>query len=148
MGLEQQLNNDFIAAMKAGDKVRVNTLRLIRSQAKNRAIEKGKALSDDDFLAIVQKEAKRRKESVAMFQKGGREDLVEQEELELEILSLYLPKALSKEEIALIIDQVIEDVNATQMRDMGRVMGKVMSLVQGRADGKLIQVLVQEKLGN
>jgi len=148
MGLEQQLNNDLIAAMKAGDKARVSTLRLIRSRAKNTAIEKGDTLSDDDFLTIIQKEAKRRKESLAMYEKGGRDDLVQQEKLELEILSTYLPKSLSESEMALVIDQVIEDVGATQRSDMGRVMGKVMAMVQGRADGKLIQNMVQEKLGS
>ena len=148
MGLEQHIFDDLKAAMKAGEKDRTAALRLIRSQLKNAEIEKGATLSEEDVLVVLNREAKKRRESIEMYQKGGRQELAAAEGVELEIISAYLPKALSIEELSTVIDKVISETGAAGMKDMGRVMGLVMTQVQGRADGKQVQQVVREKLGS
>ncbi|MCK5145377.1 GatB/YqeY domain-containing protein [bacterium] len=148
MGLEQKIFDDLKTAMKAGEKDRVNTLRMIRSQIKNVAIAKSDEITDDDVLSVLNKEAKKRKESVSMYQDGGREDLAQIESTELKIISAYLPEELSAAEIAELVDGVINKTGAKSIADMGRVMGQIMSTLQGRADGKLVQQIVRERLGS
>ena len=146
MGVEAKLLDDMKAAMKSGDKVAVETLRMIRSQLKNASIAKGKDLSEENVIDVLSKEAKKRKESLELFKQGGREDLAEKEQQELNIITSYLPAALSEDEVSGIIDKAIVEVGAQGMQDMGKVMGKVMPEVKGRADGKVVQELVKKKL--
>lgn len=146
MALAQTLMNDLKDAMKAGDKIRTETLRMLRSQIKNAAIAAGDELSDDDIIAVLGKEAKKRKESIGMYEKGGRRDLAEKETLEYEIISTYLPAQLSEDELKAKIKDVIAETGASGMADVGKVMGVLMPAIKGRADGKLAQQLVKDLL--
>jgi len=146
MSIEDKLINDMRTAMKSGDKIKLVTIRMIRAQLKNAGLGREEPLPESEVLAIISKEAKRRKESVELYLKGGREDLAENESKELEIIQSYLPEALSANEIDTLIEQAIAQVNAAGMQDMGKVMGVVMSQVKGRADGSMVQVRVRQKL--
>lgn len=147
MALADQLLQDMKTAMKSGDKITLETIRMVRSQIKNVEVQKGEALTDEDILQVLTKEAKRRKESIDMYTKGGRDDLAENESKELDVIQSYLPEALSEDELFAIIADAIEKTGAQGMSDMGKVMGMVMPQTKGRADGKMIQNLVRQKLG-
>jgi len=146
MGLEQKLVDDMKSAMKSGDKMVLGTIRMLRAQLKNASIAKGKDLSDEDVIEILSREAKKRKESLELYKKGGRADLVEKEEKELAIITSYLPEQLSQDEIEKIVDEIIAETGVESLRDMGKVMGAVMQKVKGRADGKIVQEIVKKKL--
>ena len=146
MGLEERLLEDMKTGMKSGDKLAVETLRMLRSQIKNASIAKGEDLSEDDVIGVLSKEAKKRKESLALFKEGGRKDLVEKEQKELDLITSYLPEALSDDELLGIVQNAIDESGAEGLRDMGKVMGLVMPKVKGRADGKMVQELVKKKL--
>ena len=146
MGLEEQILVDLKAAMKSGDKIRVSTLRIIRSQIQNVAIDSDEELSDGDILGILSKEAKKRKESIQMYSDGGREDLAQSESTEFDIISAYLPKQLSEEELKDEILTVISKTGAQGMKDMGKVMGVLMPAIKGIADGGMAQRMVKDLL--
>ncbi len=147
MGLQEKLLDDMKTAMKSGNKVALETLRMLRSQLKNASIAKGEDLSEEDVLGVLSKEAKKRKESFELYRQGGREDLAEKEEMEMQIIVSYLPEALSEDELVQIVDKAIVETEAESLRDMGKVMGVVMPQVKGRADGKAVQEMVKKKLG-
>jgi len=147
MGLQDKLNEDMKVAMKKGDKLRLETIRMVRAQMKDAQIAKMAALSPEDELGILQNAAKRRREAIELYKKGGRDDLLEKEMAELAIVSEYLPKALTQEEVLAIIDATIQEIGAKTAADFGKVMGKVAQLTKGRADGKIVQQLVRERLG-
>lgn len=144
--IEDQLMRDMKTALKSGDKLTLETIRMIRAQLKNAYLAKGKELKEEEVIHVLNKEAKRRKESLELYQQGGRDDLAEKESQELKIIHSYLPKGLKKSEVEEIINQVIKETGAESPRDMGRVMGEVMSKVKGRAEGKFVQELVKIKL--
>jgi uncharacterized protein YqeY len=146
MGLQEKLLDDMKTAMKSGNKVALETLRMLRSQLKNASIAKGEDLSEEDVIGVLSKEAKKRKESFELYRQGGREDLAEKEEMEMQIIASYLPEALSEDELAKIIDKAVVETEAESLRDMGKVMGVVMPQVKGRADGKAVQEMVKKKL--
>ncbi len=146
MGLKERIMADMKEAMKAKDTVRLSTLRLLLSEIKNKEIDKRGELTDDEILAVIQKAVKQRRESIQQYKDGGREDLAEKEQKELEVLEAYLPQPLSEEELMSLIDEVIKEVGATSMRDMGKVMREIMPKVRGRADGKLVNELVKKRL--
>lgn len=146
MNLQEKLLHDMKSALKSGDRETLETIRMLRSQLQNASIKKGKDLSDEDVVDVLSKEAKKRKESVEMYKKGEREDLVEKETHELEIISSYLPEALSPEELESIVEKAIEEANAESLRELGKVMGFVMPQVKGLADGKEVQEIVKNKL--
>jgi len=146
MGLQEKLLEDMKSAMKSGDQIKLDTLRMLRSQLKNAAISSGKDLSEQDVMGVLSKEAKKRKEAVELYKEGGRDELAEKEEKEFEIIQSYLPEALSEDEIIKVIKKVIQETGAEGMRDMGKVMGQVMGQVKGRADGGEIQALVKKML--
>ncbi len=148
MSLEKQLTEDLKAAMKARDKIRLETIRGLKSQLKNRQIEKGEALTDDDAIKVLSNAAKKRKEAIEQFKSLGREDRAETESQELKIIESYLPEQMSEAEIARHVNAVIQEVNAASMKDMGKVMGAVMPRVKGKADGKLVQQIVRETLNS
>ncbi len=146
MNLENQLSEDLKTAMKAKDAVAVNTLRMVRAQIKDTQIAKGDTLNDEEVLGILMSAAKKRKEAMDLYEKGDRQDLLDAEKAELSIISRYLPKQLSKNEIAETVNAVIQDVGASGPQDFGKVMGSVMKQLKGKADGKLIQEIVREQL--
>ncbi len=147
MGLKEEIMEDFKTAMKEKDKDKLSTLKLLKSSLRNKEIEEGGELKEEDVRALLAKEAKQRKDSIQQYEEGGREDLADKEKQELEIIQSYLPERLADEELEELIDEVIEEIGARDMSDMGQVMGKIMPEVRGRADGSKVQELVQEKLG-
>ncbi len=146
MGLEERLMDEMKQAMKTSDKLRLSTIRMIRTAVKNKEIEQRKKLDDDTILRVIQGMVRKGEESVEQFKLGGRADLVEKETKEIEILKSYLPQALSQEEIVKIIDQTIEETQASSLKDLGKVMKSIMPKLGGRAGGALINQLVKERL--
>lgn len=148
MPLFEKITNDIKAAMKSGDKARLEVLRFtfasLQSAKKEKEMkEPGATLADDEVVAILQKEAKRRKEAIELFKQGGRNDLVEKESADLAIIFEYLPKELSKEEIGAIVD----NVKAGGAADFNAIMKETMKQVKGRADGKTVGEVIKAKLG-
>jgi len=146
MSLCEQFQADLKQAMKSGDKVRVSTLRLLTAAVKNRQIAKGAGLDDTEALEVVQLATKQRHEAIALARQYGREDVAQQEERELAILTAYLPEPLSTADLIQRIDAVIQEVEATSDKDLGRVMRVLMPTVKGRADGNTVNRLVRERL--
>lgn len=135
------------AALKAGDKVGLTTLRMLSAAVKNQEVELGHDLSAEELQEVAVREAKKRRESIEAFGDAGRQDLVDKEQAELDVLAAYLPEQLSDAEIDAIIDEVIASTGAEGPGDMGKVMGQVMGRAKGKADGKVIQEKVKSKLG-
>jgi len=149
MSLKERLMEDLKRAIKERDERRKSTLRLVRAAIVNAEIERYcQELDDEGVLAIIANEAKKRRESIAEFAKGGRQDLVDQEEAELQILLEYLPKQATKEEIVAMAQQAIEEVGATGPAQMGEVMRRLMPQLKGRADGRLVNQIVREILAS
>lgn len=146
MSLRDQLTEDMKAALKAGDSLKVSVIRLVKSEIRNTEIAKGQTLTDDDILQVISRETKRRREAIEQFTKGGRNDLVEKETAELEVLSQYLPQQLDEAEIAGIAREVISELHATSKADKGKVMSALMPRVRGRADGRLVSEVVDRLL--
>lgn len=146
MALADQLKTDMKEAMKARDKARLSTVRMLMAAVKNATIEKGGDLSEDDELSLLASQAKRRRESIKAYDEGGREDLAKQERAELAVIETYLPQQLSKEEVEAIAKEVVAEVGATSKRDMGKVMGKLMPKLKGRFPGKQVGSIVNALL--
>ena len=146
MTLEERLVEEMKEAMKANDKLRLSTIRMIRSSVKNKEIELRKPLDDEAVQKVIQGMVRKGEESLEQFKLGGRMDLVEKESQEIEILKSYLPQALTQEEMIKIVDETIQEVQASSLKDLGKVMKSVMPKLQGKADGKLINQLVKERL--
>jgi uncharacterized protein YqeY len=146
MSLEERLVEEMKQAMKSNDKLRLSTIRMIRSALKNKEIELRKKLEDEDVVKVIQAMVRKGEESVEQFQTGGRMDLVEKEKKEIEISKSFLPQPLSQEEILKIIDQSIQETQASSLKDIGKVIKSVMPKIGGKADGKLINQLVKERL--
>jgi uncharacterized protein len=141
-----RLRQDLIVAMKAKDKERRDTIRLLQSAIKQVEIDTREELQAEDVIAILQKEAKKRRESIEEYGKGGRDDLVAKERAEMAILEEYLPKQMSAEELTVIVKEVIAETGATSLKEIGKVMQPVMARVKGLADGKLVSQIVREQL--
>jgi len=148
MNLKEKLNEDMKTALRKKDALRLSTIRLLLAAIKNLEIAKGKdkELKESDLLGALSAEAKKRKEAIEEYKKGKREDLVEKETKELEIIKEYLPEELSPEELEKIIEETIEEVGAKDLKDVGKVMGAIMEKVKGRADGKVVNQMVRERL--
>ena len=146
MSLEERLIEEMKGAMKSSDKLRLSTIRMIRSALKYKEIEIRKTLEDEDVVKVIQAMVRKGEESVEQFQTGGRTDLVEKEKKEIEILKSFLPQPLSQDQILKIIDQSIQETQASSLKDIGKVMKSVMPKIGGKADGKLINQLVKERL--
>lgn len=144
--LKEKLMEDLKNAMKAKDEIKKNTVTMIKAAILQ--IEKDKQIQLDDIqiLDIISKEAKKRKDALVEFEKSGREDLVKQTNEELAVIKAYLPEELSIEELEKIIEETIQEVNAVDMKDMGKVMQAVKAKTTGRADGKTINEIVKKKL--
>jgi len=147
MTLTEKINEDLKAAMKAGDSIRLNTIRSIRARIVDLSKRgTGSAITTEDELAVLMTAAKQRKESIEMFEKGGRKDLVAQEQKELEIISTYLPKPLTKEEALHAVTRIIKETGATTSKDVGKVMSVAMKELKGKVDGSVVQELVKQQL--
>ncbi len=147
MGIKEQIKNDLKEAMRAKDVQKRDTLRNLSAAIKQAEIDGKKELSDTEIEAILAKYAKQREDAIKQFSEAGREDLVEKEKAELEIVYNYLPKPLSDEELQEAVKKVVEEVGASSMRDMGKIMGKIKALYGSRADGAKVNKIVKEMLG-
>lgn len=145
--LQEKIAQDIKEAMKAGNAEKLGVLRMVMSALNNKKIEKGKdaVLTDEDALQVLSKEAKKRKESAEVFISGGRPELAEKEKAELVIVESYLPKQMSKEEVAAEVEKVLSGL--ADKSNAGLVMKAVMAELKGKADGKIISEIVKSKLG-
>jgi len=143
MSLSERLAGDMKQAMKSKEKLRLSVIRMVRAAVKNKEIDVGAALSDDEVLTVLQKELKQRRDSLQAFESGGRTDLAEVAQAEIQILMTYLPAQLSTEELRSIASDVIARVGATSRAEMGKVMPLLMESIRGRADGKAAQQVLQ-----
>jgi uncharacterized protein YqeY len=147
MSLLERLNNDMKQAMKNKEKDKLSVIRMVKASLQNEAIKLGtKELSENDELTVLSREVKQRKDSLHEFDKAGREDLVDKLRAELTYVELYLPKQLSEEELTEIVKETISEIGATSKADMGKVMAALMPKVKGKADGSLVNKLVQQHL--
>ncbi|WP_422660323.1 GatB/YqeY domain-containing protein [Paenibacillus sp. EC2-1] len=146
MNLSERLNEDMKQAMKSKDKFKLSNIRMVRSTIKNLEIDLKRSLDDSEVLDIIGREIKQRKDALQDFEKAGREDLAADAKAEIEFLSAYLPEQLSEEEIKVIVKQTIQETGASSKAEMGKVMSALMPKVKGRADGKLVNQVVQQFL--
>ena len=146
MALKEDLMKALKEAMQAKDTLKKETITMLRAAILQVEKDGQKELSETEMQAIVAKEVKKRRESIADFEKGGRQDIVEQLNKEIEILSVYLPEQLSEQEIVNLVVEAITAVNATGMKDMGKVMGNLREKTAGKADGKLVSDIVKAEL--
>ena len=151
MSLKDRIGEDIKTAMKAKDKIRLQTVRSIKKALLDKEVSlrpKGQdSLNEAQEIELLSQQAKQRRDSIEQYTKAGRQDLADVEAQELAIIETYLPKQLSEAELTEIIDGAIADVKAASMKDMGKVMGKIMPQVKGKADGKKVQEIVRERLG-
>ncbi|HDN80772.1 MAG TPA: GatB/YqeY domain-containing protein [Chloroflexi bacterium] len=146
MSIKEKIDQDLKEAMKQKDEHRKTALRMLKTAIRRAEVEKMRELTDEEVIAVIASEAKKHRQSIEEFAKGGREDLVEQEKRELAILESYLPKPLTESEIEEAARQAIEEVGATDPRQVGQVMRVLMPRVRGRADGRLVNKIVREIL--
>lgn len=146
MSLLETLNADIKQAMFAGDKARLEVLRGLKSDIKYKEIEKREPLTEQDLVDVLSAAAKRRRDSIEQFRQGGRTDLADKETFELNIITNYLPKQLTEEELSALIAAAISVSGATTAADIGKVMKELMPKVKGRADGNRVKQLVADKL--
>ena len=146
MSLVARIEDELTVAMKERDASRRDALRLILSSLRSAEKELQRPLHDDEELQVLQRERKRRLESIEAFESAGREEQAAKEETELDVLEEFMPEPLSEDELERIVDDAIAEVGATSMRDLGRVMADVMPQIAGRADGSAVSQLVREKL--
>ena len=146
MSLAENLEQDMKEALRNKEEKRLSTIRFLRSQIKNREIDKKLPLTDEEIIEIIQKGIKQRKEILPDLERASRQDLIEQANKEIATLQSYLPAQLSSEELKQIIGEAIKEVGATSPRDMGKVMGALMPRVKGKADGKVLSELIKALL--
>jgi len=146
VSLKQEINDQVKQAMKGGEKARLKVLRMLTAAIKQKEVDERVELDDAQVLAIIDKQVKQRRESIDQYSAGGRAELAEAEQAEIDILSEFLPEPLGEDELASMIDQAIADTGAASMADMGKVMGQLKPKVQGRADMKQVSAAVRAKL--
>ncbi|GKX30097.1 aspartyl-tRNA amidotransferase subunit B [Vallitalea longa] len=146
MSLKVQLLQDMKSAMKEKDTLRKNTIQLVRSAILQEEKDNHVELSDDDIIKIISSQVKKRKSSLPEYEKSGRTDLVDDLKVEIKILMSYLPEQLTEEELISIVKQTIEEVDASSMKDMGKIMSAIIPKVQGRADNKKISEIIRNIL--
>ncbi|MGI9230022.1 MAG: GatB/YqeY domain-containing protein [Gammaproteobacteria bacterium] len=145
--LKNQINDDVKLAMRNKDKAKLSALRLITAAIKQIEVDERVEMDDTRVLSILDKMVKQRRDSIAQYEKAARQDLVEQEQFELDLIQTYLPQPLSEAEIAELISGAIADTGAQSAKDMGKVMGQLKPALQGRADMGQVSGLVRAKLG-
>lgn len=133
-------------AMKNKDMARRNAIRSLNSAIKQVEIDERRELSAEDVVELLRKEAKRRRESIEEYQNAGRDDLVETEKFEVDLIDEFLPQQMSEDEIAAVIQEIIDEIGASSPKDMGKVMGPAMERLKGMADGKVVNQIVKDKL--
>jgi len=144
--LFNKLQEEMKAAMKSGDKDKLSTIRMLISEIKKVQIDSKKELTEEEIISILQKYIKQRKEAYTQYEQAGRKDLAEKELKEIEIVQQFLPPPLSEEELIKIVEETIQEVGASSIKDMGKVVKAVMDKVKGRAEGSSISKIVKEKL--
>jgi len=146
MSILERLQQDMIKAAKARDSERLGVIRFVRAQTKNRSIELGRELKDEDVIDVLSRIAKQHREAIDQFGTGGRQELVDREQRQLSVIEEYLPEQLGEDEVLAMISDVVAETGATGPGDMGAVMKAIMPRVKGRADGKRVKELVMSKL--
>ena len=162
MNLKERINEDLKTAFKNGSNDIVSTLRFLSSVIKNKELEKRTKISkegrpaaeleklseltEEELIGVILGEIKKRKESIAQYEKGGREDLAKKEAAELEILKKYVPEEMSEEELRSIVNKKIAEISGTTMKDFGKIMGFVMAEVKGRAGGDIVKKIIEEEI--
>jgi uncharacterized protein YqeY len=148
MKLEEKINEQLKAAIKSEDKTKMETLRSLRASIiEFNKSGVGRKMNPEDEIKLLKTAVKRRKDAIEMYKKGGRQELADKENAELEIISEFLPEQASEDEIKTLVQKTIQNVNAEGMKDMGSVMGPVMNALKGKADGNLVRQIVQVELG-
>ncbi len=147
MSLLDSLQKDMVAAMKAKDKNRLKTVRMLKAAVQNEQISAGHDLTPDEEVGVLSRELKQRKDSVEEYRSAGRDDAVQELEGEIEVVQSYMPAQLSEDDVKAIVEETIKAVGATSKADFGKVMGAVMPKLKGKADGKLINATVKDMLG-
>jgi len=148
MALTEIINEDLKAAMKSGDSVKLNTIRSIRAQMIELAKRgTGTSITPEEEVSSLLASAKRRKEAIEMYEKAGRNDLADQEKRELDIITAYLPKQMSREEVEILVQKIIGNIGATSLKDFSKVMPIAMKELKGKIDGKIVQEVVKQQLG-
>lgn len=147
MPLKDQIKTELVTAMKAKDEFQTSILRMLSSALKNKEIDLGHELSDDEVMAVIKTMVKQGKDAMADFKAGNREDLMAKQEQEITFLEKYLPEQLSDEQIAPLVTEAIQETGASSASDMGKVMGLVMKKANGLADGNRVREIVQKQLG-
>ena len=147
MTLSERINNDLKEAMKNKDSFRLSVIRMVKGAMQLAKPNPREELTDDDVITVISKQIKMRNDSIKEFEAAGRNDLVEQNKKEIEILNTYMPKQLSEEELTEIIDKVFEEVKPTSQKDMGLIMKNISPLVKGKVDMSLVNKMVKERLG-
>ncbi len=146
MSLQEQISAALKDAMRARDEDKLTTLRLVLTAIKKREKEAGNLLEDQEVISVITSQIKQRRESIEQYRKAGREDLAQTEEKELQILQGYMPEQVSEEEISNVLDEIIAEVGAVSMKDMGKVMKAAMAKLAGKAEGGAINAMVKAKL--
>jgi uncharacterized protein YqeY len=144
--LKDRLAAEMKEALKGGQKIRLAALRLLAAAVKNREVELRREVSEEEFLEVVGRQVKQRRESIEAYERGGREELAAREREEKGVLEAYLPAQLSEEEVAALVEGIVEETSATGPADVGKVMGALMARARGRVDGKRAQSLVLKRL--
>jgi uncharacterized protein YqeY len=145
--LKARLSGEMKEALKAGEKVRLSALRLLAASVKNREVELRRDVTEEEFLEVVAREVKRRKEAAEAYEQAGREDLLDRERQEQEALETYLPAGLSDQEVEALVEEAIASTGASGPGDLGKVMSHVMAKARGRVDGATVNALVRSRLG-
>jgi uncharacterized protein YqeY len=148
MSLSERIQLEMTKAVKAKDKPRLSALRMIRSAIQNREIDKRAALTDEEVVETLSSLVKKHKESIEQFRKGNREDLVQKEESELQVILSFMPEQMNRKEIKKNLEEIIRELEAEGPGDLGAVMKVAMSRLKGRVEGRLVQQLVREMLSS
>jgi uncharacterized protein YqeY len=146
MNLRERIDQDMKVAQKSGDRLKLSLTRLLKSDIRYKEIEKGKELSDEEVLEVISSSAKKHRDSIEQFRKGGREDLAKKEEEELNLILGYMPAQFNSEELERLVEESMIEVGAEGDKDIGKVMKALRPKVKGRADGKMVNLLVSSKL--
>jgi uncharacterized protein len=146
VSLAERLQADMTTAMRNGDALRRDTLRMVLAAAHNAQVAARRPLTDDELVGVLAREAKTRREAIEAFSEAGREDLAAKERAEADLIATYLPAALSEDELQAMVAEAIEATGASSARDLGKVMGRLSAQIRGRADGKVVSGMVAQEL--
>lgn len=146
MSLAERLQQDMKSALKNKEKEKLSTIRMVRAAIKKAEIDQKGPLNDEQIIEVIMREVKLRKDAIQEFEKAGRQDLVEKEKAELQVLETYLPEPLTEEELTGLIQETIQQLGVTSKKDIGKVMKTVLPKVKGRAEGRVVNQIVQKLL--